>query len=938
MIRFLLLCCLLLPICSLYAQPAPDAICEEGDCPESIFDIQLNESTLPAIPSADRTSRFEQAYRSFKTIRAGRYKNLDWREKYDAFQLGGHTCLRYYQLESAFGKEYLDNPDFKAFVDKEDPEGARQIVHNGFRSSRRGLNLAKRMESHCAEKVDKTEKKGGAPISDTKQNYQDLGESLGYFDEKGNIIKNLKPPKEYKPRKRMSKKERVENLQNKVAELPLGATAKEKMDKISNGLNQAKPKFQGLKNFLSAFSPLVSAFLPTPAGLLSNIGNVGNVLGKLLDVKLKFPKIGLFDKIKSLFGNGKKLKDRAQGLVKDGDKLKDKANKFKDKIGKVGKELDRRTKAIGDLGDKLKELEDEKQTILDKLADQPKKIIDELEEAVADLEDKAQTFKDQLDDEEDKKDKLLKELEKLQEEKEKLEEQLKELEDKSKQLEEEAEELEEKTEEVEKEVKEAQEEEEALDQVVDQLEKVPEQEELDERLKICEDDLKKIYDQYVPIEAAQTVLNEKMDKVKKWPGRLLDKLKDIKLFQGKVKEGKNGVPIVGRTLDKLDELSGKATAIGSILEIITGKKSKLQEKVEEIDSKVDQAKDLYDNRLENIDKLKEDAVALLLEKSGLMEKLAEATGTADGMNKDINAFLDKFKLFDDESRCVDLKELLDKLKEVEEEQEEAEEEVKELEEELEEVEAQEEELQEETEELEKEIEEEVVKAEELAEEEEMLKDQLGEDVELEPVKPREWAESFEVERDYWDAVFHPDDEVVEGYRGRYFQVRLKDAEKQVKLLFGPGEYFMDKGDFRDNYGSVIGAFVTEALHALRKSEREGIKLFVQGSADITGQNTFKGNLNGKFMYDQVNVLPLKGDSDRFESEPEKMSIPEKGFTNKDLPNLRGNFLREMISIYSRKLDPILLEGSVTDEVDKDDRNAVIYLFIPETLVESYSRD
>ena len=219
-----------------------------------------------------------------------------------------------------------------------------------------------------------------------------------------------------------------------------------------------------------------------------------------------------------------------------------------------------------------------------------------------------------------------------------------------------------------------------------------------------------------------------------------------------------------------------------------------------------------------------------------------------------------------------------------------------------------------------------------------MQDDLGEDVKLDPVEPKEWTESFEVKRDYWEAVFHPDDEVVEGYRGRYFQVALKNANKKIKLLFKPGEYCMKKRDFRDSYGAVIGAFVTESLHALRKSEQEGIKLFVQGSADIAGQNTFKGNLDEQFLYNEVSVLPIRGESERFGSTTQSIEIPERGFTNEDLPNLRGNFLREMISIYSRKLQPILLEGAVTDKLDKEDRNAVIYLFIPESLVESYSKN
>jgi hypothetical protein len=44
-------------------------------------------------------------------------------------------------------------------------------------------------------------------------------------------------------------------------------------------------------------------------------------------------------------------------------------------------------------------------------------------------------------------------------------------------------------------------------------------------------------------------------------------------------------------------------------------------------------------------------------------------------------------------------------------------------------------------------------------------------------------------------------------------------------------------------------------------------------------------------------------------------------------------MKEMISVYSKKLQPVLLEGSVKKKVDKEDRNAVIYLFLPEDILK-----
>lgn len=80
----------------------------------------------------------------------------------------------------------------------------------------------------------------------------------------------------------------------------------------------------------------------------------------------------------------------------------------------------------------------------------------------------------------------------------------------------------------------------------------------------------------------------------------------------------------------------------------------------------------------------------------------------------------------------------------------------------------------------------------MQQEEKTLQEEYDTDTKLEPVTKEEWSESFQVERPYWDAVFHPDDEVVEGYKGRYFEVRLKDADQAVNWQPGnPGHSNME---------------------------------------------------------------------------------------------------------------------------------------------------
>jgi len=73
--------------------------------------------------------------------------------------------------------------------------------------------------------------------------------------------------------------------------------------------------------------------------------------------------------------------------------------------------------------------------------------------------------------------------------------------------------------------------------------------------------------------------------------------------------------------------------------------------------------------------------------------------------------------------------------------------------------------------------------------------------------------------------------------------------------------------------------------------------------------------------------------ERFEGEAIQKEIPQTNFRNEHLPDLRGRYLKEMISIYSKKFDPIILEGEVKNAADVEQRNAIIYLFIPEELIE-----
>lgn len=913
----------------LFAQTAPDDICKNGDCSPEIFSIQLNEALHPNPPetySTQRTAHFIAAYKSFQQIKNTYTQQPGWQTKYDEFQLGGKNCLRHYQLDSHFAHEYLKNPDFKKFLEETDTDAANSI-RNGFRSSRRGLNLERRMRLNCSREVKKVEQQQAPMLSDLPNIYQKLGQELGYFDKDGNLLKPLESlPSE-------AEVEQIEQMKEQVSQLPVGPDTKDKIDKINDDLQSARPRVNTLLGLIEGLAPLVATVLPIPAILMANAGRIKDVLSNLLGKKLKFPKVGLFDKIKNLFNKSEKLSEKAQELNDKSKDIQDKYDDLKQEAKDIKKEIDKREDAIKDLKKTIEDIAKKKEELTEKLEDKPQDILEELKKEVAKVVDTAKNAEDKIEEEANEKDKLLERLKELEKRRAELAEQLEKLKEDTAAAEQEEEDLEKNTTEAEQEVKEAEEEDRTLDEMAKEMDNLPTQEKIEGDIVICEEELKALLEKLLPIAEAQKKMNEKMEKIKPWPRRLLDKISNLKIFQNKLKEGKNGVPLAQRMLAKLDGFLNKATALGSIVEILTGKKNQVQGKLENINQKVKDVQTVYDSKIAVLDEVKSDMSVLMTEKASIKENLEKTENDTDATIATIKSFLERFEAFDKKRKCISLKETEEKIEEVKTEQKEVEQEMEALEQELEKVEEQEEKLEKETKAVEQEMEESTNKEQELKEEKEAIKKEYGKDMDLKPVTIEEWTEDFEVKREYWDAVFHPDDEVIEGYKGRYFQISLKDADKNVKLLFGPGEYFMAKDKFRDNYGAVIGAFVTEALHSMKKTEQNAIKLFIQGSADIAGQNTFKGKLDPKFLYDEINVLPYVPATDGFSGTSTNKRISPNSFTNNDLPSLRGNFLKEMIMVYSKKLSPILLEGQVKKAVNIADRNAVIYLFIPESLAK-----
>ncbi|MEM9819673.1 MAG: hypothetical protein AAF985_01320 [Bacteroidota bacterium] len=932
------------------AQNQLDDICEEGDCSETIFAIPL-DAPLAYNPSGtsntQRTEQYKRAYTLVKQLKTGYQQKSDWQQKYNALQLGGKSCLRLYQLEGFFAYEYLQNPAFKSFVDQQE-SNVNAFKEKGFESSRRAMNLSKRMGNFCPRELKKLEKKAGPSQKDMPSVYTKLGIEQGYFDKDGNVLKaipQLAPQqttaKKAKPKK-LSKRKQVAQLKENLAQLPLGINTQTKLADLSNGLSAAKPKLGLFGRLFKGIKSVFSGLFPKPKKLLSKLGDLKGVQDALKGFTPKIPNPDLLSKVNDLIKDRGALIQKAEGLTNKANTLKGLIDQLSDKKDGVEKDLTQQSDKISDLQNQLNDLVNRKNDLANRLENRPKKHLEELKQISSSLNNDTNGLLEALKKGGDLKDQLLSKLDQLNSAKDDIEKQVNNLEDVAELLNDQFSNLTGKTDDVTKWVDQIKAEEaiqaakeKAIDELKQKLADLAPELPWEKEIKICKDDLGKLLNKINPLKDLQNTFKDQLEKLKSGPEKLLGKIGGLKDWQNKLKLGKKGIPILGSTLGKIDQLLAKGNALGSTVEAITGKRIPLLDKVNDIDQKIKNLQTAYEEKVDQIDELQNKLSSLISEKTDLQKMLDQQLEKVEPAQAKVDRFIEQYNIFGDEEKCIGIDDLNDAIEKIKNTQDATEPEIEELENELDESSKAEEKLQEETQTVEEEIDEHTEKEVELQEEAKSIEEEFGKKIELETVPVETWVESFEIKRPYWEAVFHPDDEVVKGYKGRYFQVQLKDADKNVKLLFGPGEYYMDKADFRDNYGSTIGAFVTETLNAMKKSDRSKIQLFVQGSADIVGQQTFRGKLDQNYYYEAVTVLPVDGEGEGFLSDPSTLEIPVKGFRNTDLPNLRGNFLREMIGIYSKKLQPVLLEGQVKDVANKDDRNAVIYLFIPETLVEEY---
>jgi hypothetical protein len=170
----------------------------------------------------------------------------------------------------------------------------------------------------------------------------------------------------------------------------------------------------------------------------------------------------------------------------------------------------------------------------------------------------------------------------------------------------------------------------------------------------------------------------------------------------------------------------------------------------------------------------------------------------------------------------------------------------------------------------------------------------------------------------YDVSVYPDPELIKGRRGKYYIIDVKDAEQGARYFFQGGKYTISTR--QEQFRSSLNTFVKDVLEKMQG--RVEYQLMVRGSAD---SKPWRGQFEQGHEYKNLRYLKSIG-GDKYVNETSDMVLGTP-LNNGDLPNLRAAFLQKVVgSVYPVK-EPVILQGTVSGQVNDGDRNAELILFV-----------
>jgi hypothetical protein len=175
-------------------------------------------------------------------------------------------------------------------------------------------------------------------------------------------------------------------------------------------------------------------------------------------------------------------------------------------------------------------------------------------------------------------------------------------------------------------------------------------------------------------------------------------------------------------------------------------------------------------------------------------------------------------------------------------------------------------------------------------------------------------------------------ELLQGLVGNYYLVDIRSAETNHLITFNSGKYFINS--FSKEYNAPMLEFKNNILEFIKNSSSSinKFKVFVKESADITGNLTFEQKLNPNYQYESIVYFKKRNNSEyQYINEQGVTRIENRTYRNRDLPNLRANFIKDIFQEKYQINDFLgeigILDGSISQDTTFASRNVKIFLYL-----------
>lgn len=188
------------------------------------------------------------------------------------------------------------------------------------------------------------------------------------------------------------------------------------------------------------------------------------------------------------------------------------------------------------------------------------------------------------------------------------------------------------------------------------------------------------------------------------------------------------------------------------------------------------------------------------------------------------------------------------------------------------------------------------------------------------IKIRDTKKNLRSQKGEYNSFQIPSNELVEKKKGSYYIIDLKNIRTKEILKFKAGKYIINS--LNKDFGVSINSFLSDFDFL----EEQGMNpsIYIIGSADNLGHTTFRSQFEPLNAYQKIVFFPKKN-SNMFESRQDSIKVNEP-FGNSELPLLRSAFLQDILmNPYGYKSN--ILEGEVTLNIDPEDRNVNLILYV-----------